>query len=200
MIPKQVDKHMRDALTEAVRILFPIGVEFKEIIGRHAWRNKKYVGEVETGILTWRGWSANLAHIHEDYRGVYFDFVENRLDPLERTILFGEQFSKAIESHPSFVVAYVAGFPHEASIYISNHGFVVRSIGRNLHGCVVISPSEFLKASTFHWAAHIARLINLQRCLLGLDYSEKESLSQEIKKRNRSEDLEWEQELGLLDF
>ncbi len=198
-VPPQIDTHMKETLAEAIRILFPVGFEPLDIVAAHAWGNRDYVGELNDSVVVWRGWRANLSKVDESYHGVYINFVENRLSPQDRQRLFGDQFTTSIEGLPAFVVAFVGGLSHNMADLVNERGFVVRTIGRNIHACLIWSPDSFLRQPPLYWSAQIARLVNLQRALKG---ERPPAASGDVghKKRPRwLDEMDWEHELGLFD-
>jgi len=166
MIPKQVDDYMREALAEAIGILFPTFASDRDIISRHNWRTKKDLGEINGRVVCWRGWSANLGKVARGYRTVYCDYVSNELPVSTRVRLFGEEFCAAIDDLASFVVFFAASFSKSHRPHIVESGFVPRVIGPNLHACVVVDPADFLASPSMYWAAFIARLANFQKSIL----------------------------------
>lgn len=200
MIPKQIDTHMKDSLREAIGILFPLGPNPHQLIGRHAWGNRRYVGEADGRVATWRGWRANLANWDDEYRGVYIDYVPNILPPARRLELFGQWFTNAVEDLPNFVVMFVAGIPSTSLDQITSAGFTIRTIGRNAHICRLVSSHEFIMLPAFYWAGCIVKMINLQLAILTpRSYNDRSAL-QNKPAENWAKELEWEDQLGLVDY
>lgn len=160
-----LDQHIKEVLTETIRILFPINVDPNQLIKPHVWRDKKYVGQQNNKIVVWKGWSANLVAVDFRYRAVFVDVVENVLPVQERVHLFGEDFSAAIAGLSRFVVMFVLDFPLETIESIKEQGFVPRIMNRVLHACTIASVEEFVNLSVLHWTAKVARLVVLQRIL-----------------------------------
>lgn len=163
----QIQDKMRLSLHHALRIVFPSGFEPSTAIKPHHWGNPDYVGAIGGTSVWWHGWSANLSDINRHYRTIYIDHVENVLPEALRTQVFGEEFAEAIRNVPSFVVMYVGGFAVSQKAKVEADGFTVRSMGRNIHPCFVVSTERFLKNSELHWAALIARLTIYQAQVLG---------------------------------
>lgn len=200
MIPKHVDSHMKDTLREAIRILFPVGVEPDDVVKRHVWGNRKYVGISDGRVLAWRGWSANLARIDRACHAVYFDFVKNEMPPHKCSELFGDEFCQTLDGLSAFVIAFVAGLPSEATSAIQSAGFVVRTIGKNVHACKLVSPREFIAFPSIYWAAYVARLINLQEYIIRGKHEFERHTSDTKSSPDWIMQLDWEDDLGLLDL
>jgi len=198
MIPEAVNTHMREALIEAVRILFPIRVDPCVLVKSHLWGNRTYVGEINARVVVWRGWSANLSVLDDSYRVVYINFVDNILPIEDRQHLFGDQFATRVQGMASFVVVYVAGLNHGVSDIVEKSGYTVRLIGQKAHVCLITSVDDLLCQAPLFWVSHIARLANLQRDLLSASNTTPiQTPSRHYSKRLA--DLGWEHEMGLLD-
>lgn len=159
------DTHTQAVLFETIKTVFPLNVKPNDFIKRHIWRNKKYLGISNSKVSSWHGWSANLNHVDFRYRAVFVDLVENNLPYVERVRLFGEDFAKTVNNLPKFVVLFVLDFPLDTIETIKAEGFTPRRMSRVLHACRICSVNEFLTKSASHWAAHLTRLILLQRVL-----------------------------------
>ena len=163
---KDVQHHMRAALYEAIRILFPIPRSVTELVKLHSWRNPTYVGEVNNKAAAWHGWSANLWYADEEFQAIYIDYVDKVVSPSYQLELFGEMFVSAIRNYSTFIIAHVGGLSPEFASVIADAGYVVRVMGRTVHACLVVETREFMTQSEYHWAAQLARLANFQRLLL----------------------------------
>ena len=159
------DDHVISVLYETTKIIFPVNIEPNDYIKRHAWRDRKYVGEVNGRVSTWQGWSANLTHVDFRYRAVFIDLVENNLPYEDRVKLFGLDFAQATENYKRFVILFVLDFPIDTAKIIKSEGFVPRYMTKVVHACQICSEEEFLSMSASHWAAKLSRLILLQRVL-----------------------------------
>lgn len=161
----ELQTKIKDTLRQAIKILFPVGVDADAIIKKHIWRNKKYVGEYNGEVVSWKGLSANLTSIDFRYRVIFMDVVENILPIEERLRLFGQDFVTATQDMTQFVVMFVLDFPLSAIDEIKAQGFVPREMTRVAHACCIVSPEEFLTHTSLHWAAKVVRLVMLQRVL-----------------------------------
>lgn len=159
------DTHIKNVLTETIKILFPITTQPDHLIKRHVWRDKKYLGMADNKVVVWRGWSANLVAIDFRYRAIFIDVVENVLPVAEREKLFGKEFAQAISDMERFVVLFVLDFPKNALQHIIDQGFIPRHMGRVAHACIIASVENFLSLPALYWAAKTARLVMLQRML-----------------------------------
>jgi hypothetical protein len=165
MTGTSLDHHIKEVLTETIKIVFPVNVEPANLIKRHVWRDKKYLGTAHNKVVAWCGWSANLVSVDFRYRAIFIDVVDNILPFQERERLFGRDFSDAISNKPQFVVMFVLDFPTHAIETIKTQGFVPRKMGRVLHACVIASIEQFHALPALYWAAKTARLVMLQRVL-----------------------------------
>lgn len=156
------DKQAQLVLFEAIRALFPLGANPSEIIKRHSWRDRRYVGEMNARVVSWNGWSANLSTIDPRYRTLYIDSVPNVFSMDERTTLFGYHFAESVEKFDNFVVQFVLDFPPEAHQIILNEGFIPRPLTRSVHACIISDIRDFTSVSSHHWALQLVRLANLQ--------------------------------------
>ncbi|GEM_PF-2162852 len=200
MIPKPIDRHMREALSEAIEVIFPLRSNAATLIQRHVWRNPDYVGEFEGQVAAWRGWSANLARVDSAYQGVYIDYVKNFLPIDHRLRLFGEVFTSVIGRLDSYVVAYVTHIPPEAASLVAGTGLIIREIGRKAHACILSSPTTFLKHSTIYWGARIAKMINVRHELLAYpDIVHRELNDISALAERWDNEVAWEDDLNLLD-
>lgn len=173
MIPKMIDTHMRDALRDAIRILFPIGVDPDQIIARHVWRTRKVLGEVEGKIVSWQGWSASPQKINLSYRTIYIDYVLNILSQDERVRLFGEEFAASIDDIDAFIAFFITNFTPDQTQLIKDAGFIVRHVGPSRHACKVVTPNRFMEQSSFFWAAYLVQLANLKICSISIKEQKK---------------------------
>lgn len=162
-----LQSRMKLSLHHALRIIFPSEFQPDSVIKPHHWGNPDYVGELDGKTIWWNGWSANLSEISPQYRTIYIDYVENVLPEGLRVKIFGERFAEEIRDIPSFVVMHVGGFASSLKEKVEADGFIVRSMGKNIHPCFVVSTETFLNNTELHWAAQIARLINYQVQVLG---------------------------------
>lgn len=162
---KDIDLRIQEVLTAAIGILFPVDYHPVDLLRRHVWRDRRYVGAVNRKPLSWRGWSANLVTYDSHYRAVFVDAVDNLLPPDQRVALFGEDFAAAIEGMPQYVVLFVLDFPIDAVPQIRQQGFTPRLLTRSVHACVVASPEEFLTQPVLYWAAQTVKLVLFQRVL-----------------------------------
>lgn len=155
---------MRQVLYETIKILFPVSVDPEEIIIPHVWRDREYLNEHEGRVPVWRGWSANLSRVDARLRTLYVDIGDNVL-PVSKTVrTFGEDFARAVESKPQFVVVFVVDCPTEARGLLKGEGFVARRISdRIVHACIIAAPDEFLAHPVLIWAAKGAKLMNMQK-------------------------------------
>jgi hypothetical protein len=160
-----LEQHMADVLYETARILFPLASDLRNLIKSHVWRDRKYLGEVNGKVATWKGFSANLVQIDFRYRAIFLDLVQNVLPVHKRHQLFGPAFTEHTLNYEQFVVMFVLDFPLNSEAEIIAQGFVPRRMQRGLHACEIASPEEFLSQSVFHWAGKVARLVLLQRLL-----------------------------------
>jgi len=85
-----------------------------------------------------------------------------------RSALFGEAFSREITVYKSFIVMYQGNIPLIAENEIVQQGFLKRKMGRTFHASLVVKASCFYQETTFHWAAHIARLIMFSKIIRGM--------------------------------
>jgi hypothetical protein len=115
-------QQIRNVLFETIRILCPVNVDPDSLIKPHNWRDRKYVGEKEGRVVTWRGYSANLVAVDFRYRAIFIDFVDNVLSQQEKVQLFGEDFAQAISDLPYFVIMFVLDFPLETLKAIKDQG------------------------------------------------------------------------------
>lgn len=162
-----VQEHMRASLFETIRILFPLNPKATDLIKRHSWGNETYVGQNNGKPVSWKGWSANLWYVDDQYGTIYIDHVENVLRADYQLELFGKSFVEATASYPAYLVAHVDGLSPKVQELIHNAGFVVRVMGKTVHACIVVSVDNFLAKSEQHWAAQCARLLNFHRSILG---------------------------------
>lgn len=162
-----VQEHMRATLVEAIRILFPLNPKATDLTKPHSWRNETYVGQNNGKPVSWKGWSANLWYVDDQYGTIYIDHVENVLRTDYQLELFGKSFVEATASYPAYIVAHVDGLSPKVQALIHNAGFVVRVMGKTVHACIVVSVGDFLAHSEQHWAAQCARLLNFHRSILG---------------------------------
>ncbi len=160
-----LEQHMADVLYETIRTLFPLVPNSPALIKKHSWRDRRYVGEVNGKLITWRGLSANLVQIDFRYRAVFIDLVQNVLPLEERYRLFGPAFAEGTLAYDQFVVLFVLDFPPESEADIIAQSFVPRRMSRSIHACVVAHPEEFLSQSVEHWTAKVVRLVLLQRVM-----------------------------------
>lgn len=160
-----LEQHMAAVLYEATRTLFPLAPNPRDLIKRHTWRDRRYLGEVDGKVLSWKGLSTNLVQIDFRYRAIFLDLVQNILPIQERHRLFGPVFTQNTLQYDRFVVMFVLDFPLESEADIVAQGFVPRRMNRALHACVVAHPEEFLSQSVEHWTAKVVRLVLLQRVL-----------------------------------
>lgn len=152
---------MRQVLWKSIDILYPLSRDPEEIIIPHIWRNRRYLGEIDGHIPTWRGWSANLGR---RYGTLYIDVADNVLPNSERIRLFGDEFTKMIEGKNQFITLFALGFPREAELLIRQKGFVPRRLSvRRYHACVVADLNEFTSQNVLVWASLGVKLIRLQR-------------------------------------
>jgi len=158
---------MRLSLYHALRIVFPSEFDPDTVIKAHSWGNPRYVGEIRGKAVRWYGWSANLSPINRSYRTIYIDQVKNALPEEARRQVFGEEFADIIRDMRSFVVMHVGGFESSQKAKVKADGFIVRSMGRNIHPCFVVSTETFMNGTEFHWSSLIARLIIYQSQVLG---------------------------------
>ena len=160
-----IDDHIQNVLFNAIKILFPLDVNPHQFIKPHVWRDKKYLGEVNNRVVTWKGWSANLNALDFRYRAIFADVVDNVLPLDQRLTLFGEDFTNATSDLPKFVVIFVLDFPLSAVSTIRQEGFTPRLMSKVAHACCVCGIEEFLSMPATHWAAQMTRLVMLQRIL-----------------------------------
>lgn len=160
-----LDGRIQDVLAEAISILFPAEFDPRELIKRHVWRDRAYVGMHDGKVVSWRGWSANLVTYDSHYRAVFVDVVDNVLPVWQRIELFGEDFALAIEGLPQLVVLFVLDFPVDSMPQIRRQGFVPRLLTRSVHACVVAGLDEFFEQPILYWAAKIVKLVLFQRVL-----------------------------------
>ncbi|MBE7550151.1 MAG: hypothetical protein HS126_03625 [Anaerolineales bacterium] len=160
-----MNQQIRNVLFETIQILFPLNVDPGSLIKPHNWRDRRYVGEKDGRVVTWRGYSANLVAVDFRYRAIFIDTVDNVLPQLERVQLFGEDFAQAISDLPHFIVMFVLDFPLETLQAIRDQGFTPRKMPKALHACIITSIDEFIASHPFYWSAQIARLVVVQRIL-----------------------------------
>lgn len=160
-----LNQQIKNVLFETIQNLFPMSVDPNNLIKPHIWRDKKYLGEKNGRVITWRGYSANLVEIDFRYRAIFIDVVDNILPSEERVRLFGEDFANAISSLSQFVVMFVLDFPLDTLQDIKGQGFTPRRMTKALHACIVVSIDEFLATHPLYWSAKVARLVLLQRVL-----------------------------------
>jgi hypothetical protein len=79
-----MNDHIKQILSEAIKILFPLDVDPGSLIKPHMWRDRKYVGEFNGKVVPWQGWSANLNSVDFRYRAIFADVVENMI-PKDRS-------------------------------------------------------------------------------------------------------------------
>lgn len=201
MIPKPIDTHMKDVMKDAIRILFPLDVEPETVAYRHSWRTKKDLGEANSKVVTWQGWSANLQKLSDDgYRTLYIDYVPNLLSGEERLRLFGKDFTNEIAGLDSFIVMFVTNFSVNKRAAIQTGGFVARKIGPKLHACKIAAPVDFLSQSSLFWAAYLAMLANLQRAIRNEGAILQHDDVGTDRQPNWQNELDWEEHLDLLDL
>jgi hypothetical protein len=160
-----IEQHIKSVLRETIKILFPLYADTDGLIKRHAWRNKKYLGEHMGKVVAWQGWSANLVAVDFRYRAIFIDVVDNVLPTSERIRLFGDDFANAINHMQQFVVMFVLDFPVGAVGEIKKQGFIPRTMSRSIHACVIAEPHDFILHSPIYWAAQVVKLVILQRFL-----------------------------------
>ena len=161
----ELNSRLADVLSDSIRTLFPLTPDPRKLVKKHVWRDRKYVGEVDGKVATWRGTSANLVELDFRYRAIFMDVVENNLPVWERYRLFGPVFAEHTLKYDRFVVMFVLDFPPGSEGEIIAQGFVPRRMNRTLHACVIVHPDEFLAQSVSHWTAKIVGLVLLQRVL-----------------------------------
>ncbi len=161
---KALKLKMSQVLLRSASILFPLEAEkIGKLLKPHNWRDRNYVGEAEGKVCVWSGFSINLAYLDSRYRGLFGDYVQNKLSRLERQRLFGREFAAAIENYSSFVAIFNLDIPLDAIDIIMSLGFVPRRMKRNCHICLVYSPEEFLDTSLDLISLKIAEMVILQR-------------------------------------
>jgi hypothetical protein len=164
-MPPSFDEQARNVLFEAIKTLFPLQINPNTLIKQHAWRDRKYVGELNGRVVSWRGWSANLSSLDFRYRAIFVDRVPNVLPMEERIRLFGWHFARAISKYEEFVVLFVLDFPVDTYETILAEGFTPRLMSQVAHACILTEPGEFVTLSAHHWASQVVRLVMLQRIL-----------------------------------
>jgi hypothetical protein len=159
------DEQAKKVLFEAIKTLFPLQTDPNALIKQHVWRDRKYVGELNGRVISWKGWSANLSSLDFRYRTIFVDIVPNVLSVEERVRLFGWDFAKAISKYEEFVILFVLDFPTDAYETILSEGFTPRLMSKAAHACILTEPREFVTFSAHHWASQVVRLVILQRLL-----------------------------------
>jgi len=158
---------MQQILTDVIRSVFPLETSPESIVAPHAWRDRRYVGEVDGHPSTWRGFSANLRKLDFRYRGTYIDIVDNELPEQEQLRLFGSAFVDASREYRRYIVLYVLDFPATTEDFIIRQGFTPRRMpsGKILHACKIVGIDEFVSHDPLVWICHLIRMIILQRFL-----------------------------------
>lgn len=161
-----IKSKIRQVLSRASSILFPLQSEqSKKLVKPHNWRDRKYVGEVNGKVCVWSGYSINLAYLDFRYRGLFADYVQNKLPPEKQKQLFGYEFAAAIKNFSTFVVIFNLDIPHEAIEIVTSLKFVPRRMNKSNHICLVYSPENFLATSLELISLKVVEMVILQRNL-----------------------------------
>lgn len=76
--------------------------------------------------------------------------------------LFGEQFSRVIDTQESFVVMFIVGFPSSLRDAIISRDFTVRDVNQTVcHSCYVKPTEQFWMDDLAIWASKAVTLLNL---------------------------------------
>lgn len=121
------------------------------------------MGEVSGKVCSWSGYSINLAYLDSRYRGLFGDYVQNRLLVEERLRLFGDDFTAATQELSRFVVIINLDIPPASIEIIRSLGFTARRMNQTSHICIIYSPENFLDAPLDLICLKVAEMVILQR-------------------------------------